>query len=150
MRNLANTVVLEIPANLEYVHILGRCACALLSEMDELCEADSTLYNLELAIQEIGVNIITHAYACISGRVTMYAALDNDLPEIHITLEDTGQTFEPQIVPTPKLGTLQEHGYGLFLAHEILDDVRYEVDVDKNRWHLKKNLHFQKRLEEVA
>lgn len=150
MRNLANTVVLEIPAELRYVHMLGRCACALLSEMDELHEADSTLYNLELAIQEIGVNIITHAYARISGRVTMYAALDNHLPEIHITLEDTGQTFDPQIVPMPKLGTLQEHGYGLFLAHEILDDVRYEVDVDKNRWHLKKNLHFQKTMEEVA
>ena len=64
--------------------------------------------------------------------------MDNNPPQIAITLKDTGVTFNPLDVPAPALGTLQEHGFGLFLAHELLDDLQYEAHADGNCWHLKK------------
>lgn len=134
----ANHIVLDIPANLQYVYMLSRCACALISESQELHEADSTLYNLELAIQEIGVNIITHAYAERQGRVVMTAIHDREHCEIEITLQDTGTAFNPQAVAAPVLGSLQEHGFGLFLAQELLDELNYEAKPTGNCWHLKK------------
>lgn len=132
-------IVLTVPADLQYVHILSRCACALLTEISGLRDAESTLYNLELAIQEIGVNIITHAYADQTGQVIMTATRDEDRSQIIITLDDTGRSFDPLAVPTPTLGSLQEHGYGLFLAHELLDELCYEIRATGNRWYLKKS-----------
>ena len=134
----AKQIVLDIPADLQYVHMLSRCACALISELHGLHEADSTLYNLELAIQEIGVNIITHAYAEEQGRVIMTAVHDQIHSEIKITLHDTGVAFDPQAIAAPVLGSLQEHGFGLFLAQELLDELRYETKATGNSWHLKK------------
>lgn len=136
---ISESIVLTIPADLQYVHILSRCACALLTELSGLCDAESTLYNLELAIQEVGVNIITHAYADQAGNVVMTAARDDERSKIIITLEDTGKSFDPLAVPTPELGCLQEHGFGLFLATELLDEVQYEIHAAGNRWHLKKS-----------
>ncbi len=137
------TIVLEIPADLLYVHVLGRCACALLEQIDTLADAELTLYNLELAIQEIGVNIITHAYANCTGRVVMTGTCNEQTNQIIITLEDNGKPFDPEAVAAPALGTLQEHGFGLFLARELVDELQYESYALGNRWRLKKSFAIQ-------
>ncbi|MCB0062939.1 MAG: ATP-binding protein [Caldilineaceae bacterium] len=137
--NVHKNIVLTIPAELEFVHVLGRCACALLSEIAGLQEAERTLYNLELAIQEIGVNIVTHAYADHSGQVVMTAARNDAHSHIIVTLEDTGNSFDPLAIPAPALGHLQEHGFGLFLAGELLDELQYEIHATGNCWRLKKS-----------
>lgn len=139
------TIMLEIPADLRYVHVLGRCACALLEQIDRLVDAEVTLYNLELAIQEIGVNIITHAYAERNGRVTMTATCHVQTKELIVTLEDRGKSFSPEAVAAPELGTLQEHGFGLFLARELVDELHYESYELGNRWRLKKMFVLQEK-----
>ena len=137
------TIVLEIPADLHYVHMLGRCACALLEQIDTLVDAEATLYNLELAIQEVGVNIITHAYAGREGRVMMTGTYNEQTKQLIVTLEDRGQSFNPEAVVAPDLGTLQEHGFGLFLARELVDELQYEPYELGNRWCLKKTFVLQ-------
>lgn len=133
-------VLLDIPAQLPYIHILSRCACALLEQVENLVEPEITLYNLELAIQEIGVNIATHAYAEQNGRIQMVATLDQQPPRIVIKLQDTGKSFDPHQVPTPRLGELQEHGFGLFLVHQLMDKVEYRPGDNGNFWQLEKNV----------
>jgi len=131
---------LEIPAQLPYIHILSRCACALLEQVENLAEPEVTLYNLELAIQEIGVNIATHAYAEQNGRIQMIATLDQQPTRIVIKLQDTGKAFDPDQVPAPRLGELQEHGFGLFLVHQLMDKVEYQPGANGNFWQLEKNV----------
>ena len=131
---------LDIPAQLSYIHILSRCACALLENVENLADPQITLYNLELAIQEIGVNIATHAYNGVAGRIQMFATLDQQPLRIIITLRDTGHTFDPSEVPPPRFGELQEHGYGLFLVHQLMDKVEYRTDGCGNLWQLEKSV----------
>lgn len=137
---LDHCIALDIPAQLPYIHILSRCACALLENVENLAEPEVVLYNLELAIQEIGVNIATHAYTGSGGRIQMSATLDPQPLRIVITLQDTGQPFDPSQVPTPRFGELQEHGYGLFLVHQLMDKVEYRPGQRGNLWQLEKNV----------
>ena len=133
-------ITLDIPAQLPYIHILSRCVCALLENVENLAEPEITLYNLELAIQEISVNIVTHAYSEVGGRIQMSATLDQQPLRIIIMLQDTGHPFDPNQVPTPRFGELQEHGYGLFLVHELMDKVEYRPGVRGNLWQLEKSV----------
>lgn len=134
------SIRLDIPAQLSYIHILSRCACALLENVENLAEPQITLYNLELAIQEIGVNIATHAYTGGDGRIQMSAMLDQQPLRIIITLRDTGHPFDPSQVLVPRFGELQEHGYGLFLVHQLMDKVEYLPDQRGNLWQLEKSV----------
>jgi serine/threonine-protein kinase RsbW len=134
------TLTLDIPAELQYVNTLSACICAFLTNIEQLAEPETTLYNLELAIQEISVNIATHAYANARGRIRMVALLSYQPLRITITLHDTGVSFNPDTVLQPRLGELQEHGYGLFLVTHLMDEVVYQHTDSGNIWTLTKNL----------
>jgi serine/threonine-protein kinase RsbW len=136
----SDTIMLEIPADLQHVPILGAAVCALLANVEQLAERETTLYNLELVIQEVAVNIATHAYVNTGGRIWMTATLSHQPLCIIIMLRDTGISFEPGDVPQPRLGELQEHGYGLFLVNQLMDEVEYQQAAAENTWKLVKNL----------
>lgn len=138
----SDTIALQIPADLAFVHLISRCACGVLERYELLADAEITLYNLELAIQEIGVNIVTHAYTDSKGHVLTTVRCDEEARQLIITLEDEGKSFDPTKVADPELGTLQEHGFGLFLARELLDDLSYESIGKRNRWRLCKSFAF--------
>lgn len=133
-------VFLEIPATLGHVHLLSRCACALAETIPNLAEPVVNLYNLELALQEIAVNIVNHAYADRGGRIQMRLRLTEEPPQLTILLHDTGVAFDPTQVPAPRLGELQEHGFGLFLVRELMDEVDYQTGETGNTWKLVKTL----------
>ena len=133
-------ITLDIPAEVQYVNILGACACAFLANLEQLADPEITLYNLELAIQEVSVNIATHAYANSRGRIHMSAVLSHQPLKVTIILQDTGASFNPSLVPQPALGELQEHGYGLFLVTQLMDEVEYKQIDGGSVWKLSKNL----------
>lgn len=137
---LSDTMTLEIPANLQYVNVLGIAVRAFLEHVSCLAEPEVTLYNLELAIYEIGANIVNHAYGDTCGKIHLSATLSDQPLRVIVVLSDTGQTFDPADVPEPRLGELQEHGYGLFLVKELMDEVVYQQTDTGNLWKLIKNL----------
>lgn len=133
-------VFLEIPASLRHIHLLSRCACALAETVPNLAEPTVNLYNLELAIQEVAVNIVNHAYAGQEGRIQMTLQLAEQTPQLTLCFHDTGASFDPSQVPAPRLGELQEHGFGLFLVRELMDEVTYLPSATGNLWKLVKIL----------
>lgn len=135
-----NVITLDIPATLAYVHILSRCACALVESVANLAEPAVNLYNLELALQEVAVNIVKHAYAHSEGRIQMTLCLEAQPARLTILLQDTGASFDPTQVPPPKLGELQEHGFGLFLVRQLMDEVEYSHSARGNCWKLVKTI----------
>lgn len=138
--NLDNVIMLDIPAGLAHVHILSRCACALLENVKDVEEREINLYNLELAIQEISVNIVKHAYDQMDGRIRMCVTLEEQPLRLIVILYDTGKSFDPSQIPHPQLGELQEHGFGLFLVQELMDEVEYNHGPTGNQWKLIKNI----------
>jgi len=135
-----NFVRISIPASLNYLTILGPCLEAILQETIPPGKEETLSYSLELAIYETCTNIVQHAYSDSSGRIEVELSLENYPQRLIIDLYDTGHSFNMTEVPRPNLEIPQEHGYGLFLVHQLMDDVIYHPENGKNHWRLVKNL----------
>lgn len=82
-----------------------------------------------------------HAYKdAPGGRIRMALTLAPAPRQLVIELCDTGAPFDPTAVPQPDLDAVQEHGYGLFLVHQLMDEVTYHSHPHGNRWRLAKYL----------
>jgi serine/threonine-protein kinase RsbW len=122
--------------------VLGLCLQGILERVDGLAEPEVTIYNVQLAAQEICTNIVDHAYdGQLGGRIAVAIAVAHDPPRLVVEVCDTGRSFDPGSVPAPNLEQAQVHGYGLFLVHSLMDDVSYEALQPGNRWRLVKNLN---------
>lgn len=100
---------------------------------------DRNLMLLELAVAEIGANVMTHgrAPAAVDPPVeymlwleaeTALASFVAQGPPVH-------ESLDPTMPPRSS-----ETGRGLALAHRVLDELGYERAGDVNRWRLVKRL----------
>ncbi|HLF89360.1 MAG TPA: ATP-binding protein [Anaerolineales bacterium] len=131
---------LSIPASLNYLSILGPCLGAILNATGAPAEETSLPYALELAVYETCTNIVQHAYCDSAGRIDLELFLEDQPQRLVIDLYDTGQAFNMADAPAPNLDVPQEHGYGLFLVRQLMDDVIYQPGNGKNHWRLIKYL----------
>ncbi|MCB8987612.1 MAG: ATP-binding protein [Ardenticatenaceae bacterium] len=111
----------------------------MLDREQALKEQDSLFYNIELAVHEACTNIVEHAYAGISGRIEIAFTLSEEHRQFIIELRDRGQSFNLADVQSPDLEQPQTSGYGLFLVHQLMDEVSYFPEPGNNRWRLVKN-----------
>ena len=95
-----------------------------------------TLYsNLELAVQEICVNVVKYAYQGHDGhRITLDMAVDDRT--VTVTTTDSGVAFNPTDRPKVDLDSPTIGGYGLFLVEQLCESANYERLPDGNRWTL--------------
>ncbi len=135
-------ISLKLPAKLQYLSVVGACIVAILDQVDSLEERDTISYTTQLGVHEICTNIIQHAYAQQQKQqcITITMEIKNHPHCMHITLSDTGDTFDLDAVPAPNLNEGQVHGYGLFLVKNVMDEVTYSRLVDGNYWRLVKML----------
>lgn len=141
MEPQCDTIRLELPATTTYLNVLGACLDGIVERIDGIVEPRVTAYNIQLAVNEIVANIITHAYADQpDGRVTIVVTVVPEPLQLVVDLFDTGSSFDPTTVPEPNLDDVQIHGYGLFLVHSLMDEVTYTPGPDGNCWRLIKYL----------
>jgi serine/threonine-protein kinase RsbW len=95
-------------------------------------------YRLQLAVDEIATNIITHGYeeAGLAGDISVAAEITET--ELRVTLEDCGTPFDPHSHVRPEQidMPLEERpigGLGVFLAIENVDRYEYEYMEGHNR-----------------
>ena len=137
----ADSVQLDLPASHTYLHLLGSCIQGIIDRVEGVEDAEAVAYNVQLAAHEIGTNIVEHAYGGNgTGRIAIALTLDRAETLLTIELHDTGRAFDPAGVCEPVLGEPQIHGYGLFLARELMDTVEYEARPDGNYWRLTRRL----------
>ena len=99
---------------------------------------------LEVAVEEVLVNIISYAYPQEKGELMITAAL---LPEkeIELTFQDQGIPFNPlqkkhAFDPSAPLEEREEGGLGIPLIQEFADEMHYERRDHFNVLSLKKFL----------
>lgn len=126
---------LVIPASLEAV---SQFTQALEGRLHALSLKLRT--SLVLAIQELGVNIVRHAYAGAPGQIEI--TLDHTADHLHVHVVDDAPTAftMPGEISTPDAALLPEHGLGLFIIHQAFDRVTYHRSGDQNIWDLVKAL----------
>jgi len=133
------------PADVHYLGEISQkitAACRQLPALPNCPNVDDFIYQVELAISEICTNIIKHAYGNTGGQIQCEITLLNN--GVQLDFYDTGQSFDPNTIPSPKSDPyrLEEGGYGLHIVRQIMDVVSYEHDTEKgnNHWHLLKLL----------
>ncbi|MEZ4701439.1 MAG: ATP-binding protein [Rhodothermales bacterium] len=127
------TIALEIPSRLDCIELIGETLRAL-CPLADLSEAES--YRIELGIVEALNNVVEHAYG-FQPESTIRFELTFHPGRLQMVIRDWGRprpgnlshtlTFEQDIVQS-----WPEGGMGLFIMHEVMDEIAYERLEDEN------------------
>lgn len=99
---------------------------------------------IDLAVEEIFVNIANYAYSPETGPATVRVEVKPDGSAVTITFIDQGVPYDPLAKKDPDVNLAAEDreigGLGIFLTKKNMDDVKYEYVNGSNVLTLKKNL----------
>ena len=99
---------------------------------------------LDLAVEEIFINIANYAYAPGIGKATVRVGVSDDPITVFITFVDRGVPYDPLKKNDPDVTLSAEErqigGLGIFLTKKLMDDVSYEYKNGQNILTLKKIL----------
>jgi len=92
------------------------------------------ILDIQLAIEEAITNTIGYGYAGAMGTIAIRCTAEPDKATVEIT--DDAPAFDPLAVPEPDLSTdLDDRpigGLGIFLIRQVMDEVVYRFDDNKN------------------
>ena len=98
---------------------------------------------VDLAVEELFVNIASYAYAPGTGDVTIRLELDDDKTKAFMTFIDSGVPYDPLAKEDPDITLSSEErqigGLGIFLIKKYMDDVIYKFEDGCNKLTLVKN-----------
>ena len=98
-----------------------------------------TLFQIDLAVEEIFVNISHYAYIPDKGTVQIDCSVEktSDAPaKLTVSFTDRGKSFNPLAKPDPDITLSVEEreigGLGIFLTKKYMDSVLYERKDNQN------------------
>jgi len=114
---------------------LVECSCISLEDLD--------IFNIQLALQEAATNVIFHGLKPgESQRIDVSLALEDTTAEFQITYD--GEPFTPEDVPEPDFDGSRDHGFGVFLMKQIMDEVAFTRENGRNTIRMVKSLDTKK------
>ncbi len=100
----------------------------------------STRVGVVLAIQELCVNIVQHAYHGHPGEIQIEVEWTPHQIRFQLIDHAPHQFTMPEVINAPDPSVPQENGMGLFLIHQVFDQVIYEPSQAQSCWRLLKRL----------
>jgi anti-sigma regulatory factor (Ser/Thr protein kinase) len=95
---------------------------------------DKQLNNLNIAVEEIFVNIARYAYPSGEGGVTVSVSADAD--KLIIEFKDCGMPYNPLAKPDPDTSSSADEreigGLGIYMVKQMMDSVKYRHESGKN------------------
>lgn len=96
---------------------------------------DDEAFHCRMAVDEACTNIIEHAYGGEDlGAIEITCTIDSGACSIQIV--DHGRPFDPNHVPPPTFGNnldeVRPGGIGLHLMRQMMNEVRFEFEGDRN------------------
>ena len=106
----------------------------VMSFVDEQIEdiecSPKTQMQIDLAVEEIFINIASYAYNPETGNTTVRVEVDKEIPAVKITFIDHGVPYDPLAKADPDITLAAEDrrigGLGIFLVKKNMDDIKYE------------------------
>jgi len=89
---------------------------------------------IELAVSEIGSNIVEHARGGLPVRMRMAVTLETD--SLVVTFSDDGMPVVVDLAHVEMPDVCAERHRGLAIAQAVLDDLTYRRDALGNHWTL--------------
>ncbi|MBO4872469.1 MAG: ATP-binding protein [Lachnospiraceae bacterium] len=99
---------------------------------------------IDLAVEEIFINIASYAYAPEKGKATVRVEVSEDPVAATVTFTDRGIPYDPLAKEDPDISLSAEEreigGLGIFVTKKLMDDVSYTYKDGQNILTLTKNL----------
>lgn len=94
----------------------------------ELGCASGKEFEVEMAVREALANAILHGAKNDPSKQVQCVVACDEARGMLLVVRDPGQGFDPSRLPSPIQGQhlFSEHGRGLYLINQLMDDVRYE------------------------
>ncbi|MCR5134681.1 MAG: ATP-binding protein [Clostridiales bacterium] len=145
---LARTDSLLFTRNEMEIEAVGENLAKVMSFVDEhLEEAGCPMraqMQIDLAVEEIFVNIANYAYRPDKGNATIRVEVSENPLQVTLTFVDRGVPYDPLARQDPDVSLPAEQreigGLGIFLVKQTMDDVTYEYKDGQNILTLKKSL----------
>ncbi len=97
---------------------------------------DLVINKIDVAVEEIFINIANYAYHPQQGYATIRCQIDSSPCGVTISFVDSGKPYNPLINNDPDitLGADEREvgGLGVFLVKQIMDEVKYQYLDGKN------------------
>ena len=95
-----------------------------------------TQSQIELAVEELFVNIANYAYTPKTGDATIRVFADKDKRVVSITFIDSGMPYDPLAKEDPDITLSAEErqigGLGIFMVKKCMDEIEYEHEGGQN------------------
>ena len=132
---------LDIPANREHLsEVLGFVD----SELEQLGCSMRLQTAIDVAVEEIFVNISSYAYDDAEGEATIRTEVIDEPLTIVLSFIDGGTPYDPLAKPDPNLKIpvkeRKKGGLGIFMVKKSMDDISYEYKDGKNILTIKKRI----------
>ena len=99
---------------------------------------------VDLAVEELFVNVASYAYAPGSGDVTIRVETRKKPRSITVTFADRGMPYDPLAKEDPDITLSAEErkigGLGIYMVKKAVDDIRYEYKYGQNILTIEKKL----------
>jgi len=128
---------IEFDGNPELLKVVRVC-------ISEICLNNgfmpSEIYDINLSVNEVCANIMEHVYHWNPGskiRVKIEAT-----PQcITIRVRDYGDAKNPEQFQSRDLNKMEGSGLGIFLVHKLMDEVRYNKEIEIGNEIIMKKYH---------
>jgi len=123
--NLREVLNLDVPAEAESI---GGAADSVLSMLITLEVPEEKRMAIALAVQEALTNAARHGCQEDPSKSIHCQMRGEPRGRILIIISDPGPGFDPHSLPNPKLPDkiYGDHGRGIFLIRQLMDEVRFE------------------------
>lgn len=99
---------------------------------------------IDIAVEEVYVNIANYAYNPTVGGVTIRVMIEENPLSVVLTFIDEGKPYDPLAKEDPDVTLAAEDrqigGLGIFMVKKSMDNVSYEYNQGRNILTLKKEL----------
>ena len=103
-----------------------------------------TLFELDMVVEEVFINVASYAYPDSTGMVSLDLTLDEEQNFLCLTFRDSGVPYDPLRKQSPDLSAPAEKrpigGLGIFLVQKYSDSLSYEYADGENRLTIGKKL----------
>lgn len=131
---MSTRLSLEVEANLDELRRVQQAVAEFGQEQDW---SPNLAYQIELVIEELGINIINYGYDH-EGAHRIEIILDSGSDALTLEIVDNGRAFDPCTeAPAPDLQSSVEDrsigGLGIHLVNTMMDELHYRRAAGRNR-----------------
>ena len=117
----------QFPADISLIEQMSE---PIISALEQIQAEHKKIYQINLVLEEILVNISKYAYPDNKGIIEISYEISDDHKNIKVIIKDKGKEFNPLEKEDPDLSTSAEErkigGLGIFIVKNMVDDIKYQ------------------------